>query len=145
MGEPFFDLCNQYRPREAGGDSQRSVCTNPQYPGAAVITSEESQQALRLCIRQLQGQTAVAEALTVYVGQAVTRQTVNGWLNQGKRMPSEMALALEALTDHQTTAAQLRPDLAEFFNKLAAYRAAGVTNARYQVGLLANNEKETNA
>lgn len=124
----------------AGGDRQQSGCTHSQYPDPAV-TREQAQQALRVCIRILHGQTAVAEALTLYVGHAVVRQTVNGWLNQGKRLSCEMALALEVLTDHQVTAAQLRPDLAEFFNKLSAYRVAGVTDAQYQVGQLAHNDK----
>lgn len=82
------------------------------------------------------GQTRLAEELSRFFDRPVTTQRVNQWLNQGKRMPTEMALAIEIVVEGKVTAAELRPDIpANFFTTLARHKS--VMNSRFECGRLA--------
>ena len=64
-------------------------------------------------LKQLNGPSALADALTEKLGIRITPQRVNGWRNEDVKMPIEMAFHIEALTGHVVLAEELRPDRAQ--------------------------------
>lgn len=108
-----------------------NACVHPSSSGVS-MPSNESPLIRAIAYFGTGGQSRLADELTHWTRRPITRQHVNKWLNQGQQMPAEIALAIEALVDRTVTAAELRPDLAQFFETLARHQS--VADRRYQVG-----------
>lgn len=85
-------------------------------------------------------QVRLAEAVAGFIQAPVDPARVNKWLNQGQRMPCEIALAIQALTDDRVQARDLRPDLADFFQSFDQHRS--VMTPRFEVGQQAQLHRE---